>query len=92
MFIAAFIGQKGGTGKTTASLCLGVAAAKGGQAVVVIDLDPQANAASWKDRRVQPCRVQPCRVRTAHLNESRTLQKVRGAHPTGLMPPGRRRR
>lgn len=45
------IGQKGGTGKTTMTLGLGVAAALSGKAVAIIDLDPQANAANWKDRR-----------------------------------------
>ena len=43
--------QKGGTGKTTTALNLAVAAEKAGQATVVIDLDPQASAAGWKDTR-----------------------------------------
>lgn len=51
MFVTAIVGQKGGTGKTTTSLCLAVSAARAGQAAVIIDLDPQANAAHWKDRR-----------------------------------------
>lgn len=51
MFVMSIVGQKGGTGKTTTSLCLAVSAAKAGQAAVIIDLDPQANAANWKDRR-----------------------------------------
>ena len=47
----AILSQKGGTGKTTISLHLAVAAQTAGHAVVVIDLDPQASAAGWKDSR-----------------------------------------
>jgi chromosome partitioning protein len=47
----AILSQKGGTGKTTLALHLAVAAEKNGDVVVVIDLDPQASAAEWKDSR-----------------------------------------
>lgn len=47
----AILSQKGGTGKTTISLHLAVAAQQAGQAAVVIDLDPQASSAGWKDSR-----------------------------------------
>ena len=51
MFKISILGQKGGTGKTTIGIGLAVAAAHAGRASVIIDLDPQANAANWKDRR-----------------------------------------
>ena len=47
----ALLSQKGGTGKTTLSLHLAVAAEMARQSAVVIDLDPQASAAEWKDSR-----------------------------------------
>jgi chromosome partitioning protein len=51
MYKVAILSQKGGTGKTTTSLHLAVAAERAGKPSVVIDLDPQASAAGWKDSR-----------------------------------------
>ena len=49
----AIISPKGGVGKSTIALGLAVAAIKAGKIAAVIDLDPQATVAKWKDRRAQ---------------------------------------
>ncbi len=47
----AILSQKGGTGKTTLTLHLAVAAERAGLATTVLDLDPQASASGWMDGR-----------------------------------------
>ena len=42
---------KGGAGKTTLSCALAIAAERGGIPTALIDIDPQASAASWADPR-----------------------------------------
>ncbi|MEO9256333.1 MAG: AAA family ATPase [Tepidiformaceae bacterium] len=44
--IVTFVNQKGGVGKTTTAVSLAAALGRRGQRVVLVDLDPQANATS----------------------------------------------
>lgn len=47
----AILSQKGGTGKTNTAVNLAVASQLAGHPTALIDLDPQASAAKWGDRR-----------------------------------------
>ena len=51
MKVISVIAQKGGAGKTTLSVAIACAATGAGLSPVIVDLDPQATAASWGDRR-----------------------------------------
>jgi chromosome partitioning protein len=69
MKTVALIAQKGGTGKTTLALSLAIAAERAGSTSVIIDLDPQATACNWGDRRQSETPVivdaQPARLQSA---------------------------
>jgi chromosome partitioning protein len=54
MKVVAIVSRKGGAGKTTLALHLAVAIEALGLSVAIFDLDPQASAALWKDRRADP--------------------------------------
>ena len=77
MQTVALISQKGGAGKTTVALHLAVAFAVSGQNTAVIDLDPQASAANWADRREADLPV----VISAHA--SRLQHEMRRAQDAG---------
>ena len=51
MKILAILSRKGGTGKTTIAVHLSVAAEQAGLTTILIDLDPQSSAVSWRDKR-----------------------------------------
>ena len=73
----AIISQKGGAGKSTLAVHLGVEAAKEGKNVAIIDLDPQASSASWGDRRADELPV----VISAHA--SRLPQQMKLVEENG---------
>ena len=77
MQTVALISQKGGAGKTTVALHLAVAFATSGRNTAVIDLDPQASATNWADRREAELPV----VISAHA--SRLQHEMRRAKDAG---------
>lgn len=51
MRVIAFVTQKGGTGKSTLTASMAVAAGEAGERVAALDLDPQASLSHWSERR-----------------------------------------
>ena len=68
MKILAVISQKGGVGKTTLATALAVAAENAGKSVALFDLDPQASACFWADRRKTTGRGETPVVRDVNFN------------------------
>jgi chromosome partitioning protein len=78
MSIIAVVGNKGGTGKTTLALNLGAGLAVRGDAVVIVDADPQQSAYQWRltgdaDNGVP-------NVVAAAMGLTKTVQALRDAH------------
>ena len=76
MDIIAVIAQKGGTGKTTLTVSLAVAAELSGRTVAIVDLDPQASASRWGDRRKTetPVVVSAQPARLSHILQAADAQ------------------
>lgn len=76
MQTVALIAQKGGVGKTTLAIHLATAFAAEGRNTLLLDLDPQASAAEWKDHRANEApavlSIQPTRLAKV-LEEARAI-------------------
>jgi chromosome partitioning protein len=74
----AIISQKGGAGKTTIAVHLAVAAEQHGLKTALFDLDPQASAASWADKRMisSPAVVAAQAPRLSNLLEQAAAQEA----------------
>lgn len=57
--IIAFVGKKGGTGKTTCAINVSAALAAAGHDVCLLDTDVQASAARWVERRDEEQATRP---------------------------------
>lgn len=80
MKILAVISQKGGVGKTTIATGLAVAAELDGKSVALFDLDPQASACFWADRRKATGRGETPVVRDVNYNRlPHVIEAMRGA-------------
>jgi len=76
VFVCACVSQKGGSGKTTVSLHLAVAAYAAGYEAVIVDLDPQGTAEAWGGwRKEKP----PLVISAKAGNLARTLERARDA-------------
>jgi len=89
MFTIALIGQKGGTGKTTCCIELGVTAARAGETVAIIDLDPQTNAANWKDRRKHEENPAVVSAQPGRLKQTLEAAETNGADLALIDTPGK---
>jgi chromosome partitioning protein len=69
MYVLALLSQKGGGGRTTLAVSLATAAEEAGLETLIIDLDPQATACKWGDRRAVEAPIvldaQPARLANA---------------------------
>jgi chromosome partitioning protein len=85
----AIIGQKGGSGKTTTALGLAVEAVMAGRRVAVIDLDPQATAANWGDRRADKERPAVVSCQASRLSQVLQAAEAQGVQLAIIDTPGK---
>lgn len=75
----AILSQKGGTGKTTLTVHLAVAAERAGFPVACLDLDPQSSASAWADSRPHTDTLSVTSIQATRLTQARDLAAKSGA-------------
>jgi chromosome partitioning protein len=84
--------NKGGVGKTMFCRSLGTAAAQAGLFVVILDMDSQENATSWRSRRPQKELPLPLVEFTTERNLEEAIKRAEAAGADLVLidtPPGR---
>ena len=56
MYVLALVTQKGGSGKSTLTVGIAVAAMGNGERVAIVETDPQGTISKWIERRAIPIR------------------------------------
>lgn len=79
MKVIPIISQKGGANKTTLAINLCVAALQDDKEAMIIDLDPQASAAKWKDLRQHEVTPVVISAQTSRLQENLERARTAGA-------------
>ncbi|MBB09329.1 MAG: sporulation initiation inhibitor Soj, partial [Roseibacillus sp.] len=82
MKVIAIANQKGGVGKTTTAVNLSSALARRGQRILLIDLDPQANATSGLG--VEPENAEDGSIYSVLLGESTLESKIQATQHDNL--------
>ena len=80
MRIVAVVNQKGGVGKTTTAIHLAAGAAEAGRRVLLVDLDPQANATSGLGLETIPGRS----LYPVLLGQARAVEMLQPARQANL--------
>lgn len=89
--IIAFVGQKGGAGKTTTALCLAAEWHARGRRVLVVDADPQGTARTWASVASEAGRSPPAVVAMgAEMHQGEQLPRLAQGHDVTVIDcPGR---
>jgi len=86
--VVSFVSQKGGSGKSSLTLCCAVAAEQAGRHTLVIDMDGQATAETWyQDREAENPKL--VKIDVSQLEEALATAEVKAFSLVLIDTPGR---